>query len=108
MSLDQVATAMPANSIDTILSQYWMFSDKYSNTKLREHLCNLHNSGKITILHEQMQSDKWDGTLLIDYNDLSALGVINLIVNPIMTYARFDEIRVVTKNGKPILEIWWD
>ena len=104
----QAVNTVTTPSIDTILSQYWMFSDKYSNQALREHLCKLHNNGTIRILYENMQSDKWDGSLLIDYKDLSALGVINQIVSHVMAHARFDEIRVIALNGSPVLEMWWD
>lgn len=112
-----MSTLTKDTDINVILSDLWPFSQKMngsSSVKLKDHLVQLHKEGKITILIDNLLDDKtWDATLRIHPKDLSAYGLVKNIITPIMTYARPDEIRMVSHDvgvikHHDVLEFWWD
>jgi hypothetical protein len=73
------------------------------------HLVKLHDTGKIRLdidtLIKNHKSDTWDRTLRINIKDLSAYGVVQLLISPMRQHTRFEEVRMI---DHAIIEFWWD
>ena len=107
----------PNTDIDVILSDLWPFNPKVNGPDalaLRKHFVTLHNQGKIKILIDNLLDENtWDRTLRIQPNDLSAVGLVKLIISPMMSIARPHNIDVVSHvvgviKQNDIIEFWWD
>ena len=92
-----------------ILKDLWPFSKKVNGSGgelLLEHFVRLHNEGTIRIITDNLLDENtWDATLRIDIKDLSAYGLVKLIIRPLQINAKYDEIAMVNNTT---IEFWWD
>ena len=112
-----MSTLTKDTDINVILSDLWPFSQKLNGSygvQLKDHLVKLHKEGTITILIDNLLDDNtWDAILRIHIKDLSAYGLVKNIITPIMSYAKPDEIRMVSHvvgviKQNNVIEFWWD
>lgn len=93
-------------TLTDLLNEYAILSE---SRVIVPHLVKLHEQGKIKLdvntLIKNHKSDTWDRTLQIDIKDMSAYGVVKLLIEPLRCHTRFDEIRMINQNT---VEFWWD
>lgn len=93
-------------TLTDLLKEYGTFRD---GGPIIDHLVSLHNQGKIQLdistLIKNHEMDTWDWKLRVDIKDMSAYGVVQLLIHPMQMYTHFAEVCMVDHNT---VEFRWD
>lgn len=93
-------------TLSDLLNEYGILKE---SKVIVPHLVKLHNEGKIKLdidtLIKNHKLDTWDRTLQINIMDMSAYGLVKLLIEPLLCHTRFDEVRMIDQNT---IEFWWD
>jgi hypothetical protein len=93
-------------TLTDLLNEYCILKE---SRVLVPHLVKLHEQGKIKLdvdtLIKNHKLDTWDRTFRINIMDMSAYGLVKQLIEPMRSYTRFDEVRMIDMNT---VEFWWD